>query len=140
MVKEDKSHFAEGLASLYYLLICADRVIDTRELDMGRTMIETEGLDINEFYSKIDRYSTEPDAHIYNTCIQSLNNCSEDEKVRSLAWMKLIANSDGNLDGKEFSLIQDICINEFHLGLNQILKTEEMLRAQLKVLITENRI
>ncbi len=140
MVKKDRSYFEEGLASLYYLLICADRTIDTRELDMGKTMIEMEQLDILKFYSKIDRFSTEPDSLIYNTCIQSLKSCSEEEKIRSLAWMKLIANSDGKLDSKEFSLIQDICINEFNLSLNQVLKKEEHLRSELKSLIAEDKI
>ncbi len=140
MIKENKSHFTEGLSSLYYLLICADRTIDTRELDMGKTMIEMEELDINHFYSKIDRYSTEPDKYVYNTCIHSLNHCSEEEKIRSLAWMKLIANADGNLDGKEFSLIQDICINEFNLSLNQVLKKEEALRDELRTMIQEDKI
>lgn len=140
MVTSDNNYYAQGLTSLYYLLICADKTIDMRELEMGKTMIEMENLDVNAFYSKIDFFSSEPDKIIYNTCIQSLRNCSETERVRSLAWMKLIANSDGDLDDKEFDLIQHICINEFKLNLNQVLKNEESLRAELKSLITEDKL
>jgi len=132
MTTTDNNYYAEGLTSLYFLLICADRTIDTRELDMGRKMIDIEKIDVDYFYSNIDRYSSEPDKHIYNTCIQSLKNCTETERIRSLAWMKLIANSDGDLDNKEFELIQDICINEFKLSLDQVLKGEKEIRAELK--------
>ncbi len=132
MTTTDNNYYAEGLTSLYYLLICADRTIDTRELDMGRKMIDIENIDVNYFYSNIDRYSSESDKYIYNTCIQSLKNCTETERIRSLAWMKLIANSDGDLDNKEFELIQDICINEFKLTLDQILKGEKEIRTELK--------
>lgn len=132
MTTTDNNYYAEGLTSLYYLLICADKTIDTRELDMGRKMIDIEKIDVNYFYSNIDRYSTEPDKHIFNTCMHSLKNCTESERIRSLAWMKHIANSDGNLDNKEFELIQDICINEFKLSLDQILEGEKEIRAELK--------
>ena len=44
-VTESKSHYLEGLVSLYHLLITADGHVDDKEVKMGEIMKKSENID-----------------------------------------------------------------------------------------------
>ncbi len=66
VLKED---FHEALTSLYYLMICADKYIDARELEMGRIMRAIEKIDSTQFFDRIDDYSNQDNRMVYDLCI-----------------------------------------------------------------------
>jgi uncharacterized tellurite resistance protein B-like protein len=120
--------YKEALTSLYFLMICADKIIDTQELEMGRIMRNVESIDQKEFYSRIDEYSNHDNRVTYNKCLSVLQQCNEEEKIRCMAWMKVIAFSDGTMASREWDLYQHICNNELGLNLNEILEVQKKIK------------
>jgi hypothetical protein len=128
MQKED---LAEALTSLYFLMICADKYIDTRELEMGRIMRSLEHIDEKQFFTRIDEYSNRDNREVYDTCIESLERCDQKDQIRCLAWMKVIAFSDGSMATREWDLYQNICLNELQIDLNEVLAEQKRIRARI---------
>jgi hypothetical protein len=123
--------YKEALTSMYFLMICADKVIDTQELEMGRIMRAVESIDEQKFYSRIDDYSNHDNRVTYNKCLYVLHQCSDEEKIRCMAWMKMIAFSDGTMASREWDLYQHLCNNELGLNLNDILETQKEIKKNL---------
>ena len=123
-----KENLAEALTSLYFLMICADKYIDTRELEMGRIMRSLENIDEKQFFGRIDEYSNQDNRVVYNRCIDALERCDRQDQVRCLAWMKVIAFSDGSMATREWELYQNICLNEINLDLNEVLEEQKKIR------------
>ena len=126
-----KEDFHEALTSLYYLMICADKYIDTMELEMGRIMRAIEKIDNKQFFERIDDYSNQDNRIVYDLCIHTLEQCDREEQVRCLAWMKLIAFSDGSMASREWDLYQNICLNELNLELNEVLEEQKKIKATI---------
>ena len=57
----------------------------------------------------------------------SLKKCNHESKVRSIAWMSLIANSDGFMDPQEWKLIYYIYNTELKLKLSEIMEMQKQL-------------
>ena len=92
-VTESKSHYLEGLVSLYHLLITADGHIDDKEVKMGEVMKKSENIDDWEFKFYLSKIKEERKEIVINNCIESLSKCDQDLRVRCIAWLSLIANS-----------------------------------------------
>ena len=60
-------------------------------------------------------------------CIASLKKCDYQLKVKCIAWMSLIANSDGFMAPEEWKLIYYIYNTELKLDLKDILETQKQL-------------
>ena len=126
-----QEEFEEALTSLYFLMICADRYIDTRELEMGRIMRSLEKIDGKQFFNRIDEYSNQDNRIIYDRCIDALERCERPDQIKCLAWMKMIAFSDGSMASREWDLYQNICLNELHLDLNEVLEAQKKIRTRI---------
>lgn len=124
---DSKISYVEGLISLYHLLINADGYIDEKELKMGELMKKHENIDDALFNSFLDRISTLPKNNIVLECVNSLKKCEYEWKVKCIAWMSLIANSDGFMAPQEWSLIYSIYNKELNLNLNDILEMQRQL-------------
>ena len=119
------------VANLFYMLIKADGYIDPKELEMGRRMSDLEGFNSNEFECQVESLQKKNDNVIYQDCIEGLKKMSETDQVRFVAWMCLIANSDGFMHNAEWSLIYKIYHNELGLDRQMILDSQFKLRRQL---------
>jgi len=120
--------FIEGISSFYYLMICADGIIDRRELQWGNIMLEAEKIDKKDFNSRLDQYSTIDKDIILESCLQALKKCSTALQLRCVAWMGLIANADGFMAPKEWELIFTIYSHELELDLKNILDMQKELK------------
>jgi uncharacterized tellurite resistance protein B-like protein len=124
---DSKISYIEGLISLYHLLINADGHIDDKELKMGELMKKHENIDDFIFNSSLTRISALTKTNIIQGCVNSLKKCEYEWKVKCIAWMSLIANSDGFMAPEEWSLIYSIYNKELNLNLNDILEMQRQL-------------
>ncbi|HBH24429.1 MAG TPA: hypothetical protein DDY13_13525 [Cytophagales bacterium] len=122
-----RSGYKKGLIALYYLLIHADGKISDREVQMGTLMQKAEDIEI-DFFEEIMKQSENIDNEtLLKNSIVLLNTCSYEQKVRSIAWLSVIANSDGFMDREEWSLIYRIYNNELKVSLDDILECQKLL-------------
>ncbi len=126
-VTKNKTNYIEGLVSLYHLLINADGHIDDKELKMGELMKKHEGIADEVFNATLERISGMPKDDVIEDCIISLNKCDYDLKVKCIAWMSMIANSDGFMAPEEWQLIYHIYNTKLKLSLTDILEMHKQL-------------
>ena len=118
-------------AGAYYLLICADGDVKEKELLLGKKMIAIEGFNERKFENAIDAFKTQDKKQIYEACISGLKKLDRQKQIRCLAWLSLIANSDGFMDREEWALIYRIYNAELSLSLKEILATQKEISKSL---------
>jgi uncharacterized tellurite resistance protein B-like protein len=123
----NNSNFISGLVSLYHLLINADGEIHEKELRMGEFMRKAEDIEEYQFNYLLNKVKGENKTVILQNCIKSLRQCDHSLKVKCIAWMSLIANSDGFMDAEEWRLIYQIYYKELKLDLKEILACQKEL-------------
>ena len=126
-VTDNKTHYFGGLVALYHLLINADGHVDEKELKMGEVMKKHEEIDDWEFNYHLNRVAELDKDTIISDCVISLNKCDYEWKVKCIAWMSLIANSDGFMAPEEWKLIYHIYNTELKLNLSDILEMQKQL-------------
>lgn len=117
----------EGLIALYYLLIQADGKISDKELKMGEVMCKHEKIDEETFNIQIKNHDKVGADELYSKCVNSLKSCDEEFKIKTVAWMSLIANSDGFMSPDEWKLIYKVYCKELNLRLDDILAYQKSL-------------
>ncbi|MEM9390930.1 MAG: TerB family tellurite resistance protein [Bacteroidota bacterium] len=120
------------IAKLFYMLIKADGHIDPKELEMGRKMAELECFGANDFERAVDGLVNIAKAELYVDCVKGLKAFSEQDQTRFLAWMCLIANSDGFMDNTEWNLIYRIYHKELGLNRQSILDCQFILKKKIQ--------
>jgi uncharacterized tellurite resistance protein B-like protein len=115
------------IINLYYLLIYADGKVNERELALGRKMIEAEGFDIIKLDDHLKSLKAKNITSVYNECLVGLKKLNATQQIRSIAWLCVIANSDGFMDKEEWILIYKIYHTELKLSLDEIMKTQKEL-------------
>ena len=94
---------------------------------MGEVMRNYEKIDDCEFNDHLSKIGEKDKEQIINECIISLNKCDYDWKIRCIAWMSLIANSDGFMSPEEWKLIYHIYYTQLKLDLSDILEIQRQL-------------
>ena len=117
----------EGLVNLYYLLIAADGKISDKEIKMGDVMCEYEKIDKDLFQEMIHDANHQSKDDLYNKCVTALRQCEYEYNIKCVAWMSLIANSDGFMSSEEWSLIFKLYSQELHLDLKEIMTFQKTL-------------
>jgi uncharacterized tellurite resistance protein B-like protein len=115
------------LINLYYLLIYADGKVNDRELDLGRKMIEAEGFDIVKFEEQLEGLKTKNQNTLYADSLGALKKLDRTLQIKCIAWLCVIANSDGFMDKEEWILIYKIYHTELKLSLDDVMKTQKEL-------------
>jgi len=119
--------FTATITGLYYLVICADGEISEKELVLGKKMIKAEGFDDSKFQSTLESFKIKDSTSLYNECLIGLKKLDKQKQIRCIAWMCVIANSDGFMDKEEWVLIYKIYSTELNLNLDDIMKTQREL-------------
>lgn len=115
------------ITNLYYLLIYADGKVNDRELALGRKMIEAEGFDTAKFDEQLESLKAKNIPAIYTECLAALKKLDARQQIRCIAWLCVIANSDGFMDKEEWILIYKIYHTELKLSLDDVMKTQKEL-------------
>ncbi|MBI1770670.1 MAG: TerB family tellurite resistance protein [Bacteroidetes bacterium] len=115
------------ISGLYYLLICADGNVNEKELLLGKKMVVAEGFDEAKFLTTLDQFKNQDKILLYKECVGGLKKLKRADQIRCVAWMCVIANSDGFMDKEEWVLIYRIYHDELDLSLDEIMKTQKQL-------------
>ncbi len=116
-----ETNYIETLITLYHLISIADGEVSESEYKFGEFMKLSENIDNQKFDETLRTMSVLSKNNVYDISIQKLKSCTADEQVRCLAWMRLIANSDGFMAKEEWSLIFRIYKTELNLSLKDII-------------------
>lgn len=115
------------ISTLYYLLIYADGKVNEREISLGKKMMAAEGLEESQFERLMESLKTKNTTTLLKECVEALRKLDAPQQIRCIAWMCVIANSDGFMDKDEWVLIYKIYHTELKLSLDDIMKTQKEL-------------
>jgi uncharacterized tellurite resistance protein B-like protein len=120
-------NFKEVLTRLYFILICSDGNVNEKEVSYGRKMVEAEGIDEQYFFSQIKILEVNNQHELLPEAIAGIKKLSRQDQVRCIAWLCVIANSDGFMDKAEWQMIYKIYHKELNLPLDEIMKVQKTL-------------
>jgi uncharacterized tellurite resistance protein B-like protein len=120
-------NFKEVLTRLYFILICSDGNVNEKEVSYGRKMVEAEGIDEKYFFSQIKILEVNNQHELLPEAIAGIKKLSRQEQIRCIAWLCVIANSDGFMDKAEWQMIYKIYHKELNLPLDEIMKVQKTL-------------
>jgi uncharacterized tellurite resistance protein B-like protein len=120
-------NFKAIIIRLYYMLIYSDGKVNQGEISLGRKMIQSEGISESEFDAQLNALKKMDGAIIYKECLADLKRLKPDLQIRSIAWMCVLANSDGFMDKAEWQFIYKIYHKELHLPLDDIMEVQKEL-------------
>lgn len=115
------------IINLYYLLIYADGKVNERELALGKKMVEAEGFDLIKFEEQLEALKQKNLTTLYTESLAALKKLDTKLQIRCIAWLCVIANSDGFMDKEEWILIYKIYHTELKLALDDVMKTQKEL-------------
>lgn len=99
------TNYQLGLLHLVHLLISADGVVDENEKIALQKIRERENID-NVIFEKFELdISTKKERDIYKEGIDSLNACTDEEKLKALALLYKMSEVDGRVHAKEVRLL-----------------------------------
>src|SRR5687768_14844033 len=108
------------LTRLYFMLINADGKVDEKEIDAAKQMVKAEGIDERDFRSQMSTLKTHDQYSLFSETVYGLRQLEQKEQVRIIAWLCVVANSDGFMDRTEWQLIYRIYHKELGLQLHDI--------------------
>ena len=120
-------NFKEVLTRLYFILICSDGNVNEKEVSYGRKMVEAEGIDEQYFFSQIKILEVNNQHELLPEAIAGIKKLSRQDQIRCIAWLCVIANSDGFMDKAEWQMIYKIYHKELNLPLDEIMKVQKAL-------------
>jgi len=127
-MEREKLSFQEAFANLFFLMLSADNVADIKELKLGKKIIIFEKLDYTAVMNRVDDLSRMPKDEIFVQAIDLLKSLSKEAQLKCLAYMRLIAVSDGSYDERERQLLETISKSEISISIQDIVEVEGQLR------------
>lgn len=115
------------ITRLYHLLVNADSSVNEKELRLGKQMARIEGISESEFALQQKLLETRNNSELYSECLADLKRLDRKHQIRCIAWMCVIANSDGFMDKAEWQFIYKIYHKELHIPLSEIMKVQNEL-------------
>lgn len=115
------------ISSLFYLLVHADGAVNEKELVRCKQMMKSEGIEEEKFNLQIEKLKLRNKDEIYLDSIKALKKLDSKTQIKCIAWLCVVANSDGFMDKKEWMLIYKIYQTELNLKLDDIMKIQKEL-------------
>lgn len=119
------------LSKLYYLLIHADGAVNEKETVLGKKMIQIEGMDLSALQRELQLCEKKSDEALIIECVEGLRKLPIKVQINYIAWLCLIANSDGFMDKREWDLIYKIYKKNLNLNLDDIMTRQRELNMLL---------
>jgi uncharacterized tellurite resistance protein B-like protein len=120
-------NFKSTIIQLYFMLIYSDGQINQGEIALGKKMIQAEGISESEFDRQIASLNGVGIDAIYKTCLNNLKRLTKEQQIRCIAWLCVLANSDGFMDKKEWQFIYKVYHKELQLPLDNIMTVQKEL-------------
>lgn len=99
------SNYQLGLLHLTHLLVSADGVIDEQEKKALSRIRTLEKIEDHVFEAFAKEVSDKKERDIYKTGIDSINACTDEEKLKALALLYKMSEVDGRVHAKEVRLL-----------------------------------
>lgn len=97
--------YATGLLALTTVLISSDGEISEKELEYVQKIRASEGIQEAVFETITESILGKTEREVYQIGINSINACSEEEKLRAFVKMYQMAQADGVIHVKEVRLL-----------------------------------
>ena len=94
-----------GLLDLVHLLMSADGVVDDNETQALNTIKGKEGISETVFDEFKEAIRTKRGREIYQTGIEYMNRCTDEEKLRAFVILYKMSEVDGRVHVKEVRLL-----------------------------------
>ena len=120
-------NFKTIITRLYFMLIYSDGKVNDGEISLGKKMIQAEGIGESEFNSQLETLKGTDLHKVYKECVVDLKRLKREQQIRCIAWMCVLANSDGFMDRAEWQVIYKIYHKELHLPLDAIMEVQKEL-------------
>jgi uncharacterized tellurite resistance protein B-like protein len=120
-------NFKSTIIQLYYLLIYSDGKVNQGELALGKKMIQAEGISETEFERHLTALKGRDTGLIYKECLDNLRRLKRSEQIRCIAWLCVLANSDGFMDRAEWQFIYKVYHKDLKLPLDEIMEVKKQL-------------
>ena len=121
----------KAYAYMYQLLVHADGEVSAKEVEFGQKMIEKEGLKRDHFDQELQQIALIDQETILKSAITSLKQLPVKDQTRCMAWLCVIANSDGFMDAKEWQLIYKIYYKELNLQTNMVMDEQKRISKEV---------
>jgi uncharacterized tellurite resistance protein B-like protein len=118
-------NFKSIIIRLYYMLIYSDGKVNDGEISSGKRMIQSEGISEQEFMFQLDSLRGKDTAVIYRETLVELKRLKPERQIRCIAWLCVLANSDGFMDRTEWQFIYKIYHKELQLPLDIIMEVQK---------------
>jgi uncharacterized tellurite resistance protein B-like protein len=118
-------NFKAIIIRLYYMLIYTDGKVNQGEVSLGQKLIQAEGISEAEFSAQLDALKKRDGDIIYKECLAELKRLKPELQIRCIAWMCVLANSDGFMDKAEWQMIYKLYHKELQLPLEEIMKVQK---------------
>lgn len=99
------SNYQLGILNLTHLLVSADGVVDEQEKQALARLRKLEQIDDEVFEAFSQTIGSKKERDIYKEGIDSINACTDEEKLRALALLYKMSEVDGRVHAKEVRLL-----------------------------------
>ncbi|MBX2968916.1 MAG: TerB family tellurite resistance protein [Cyclobacteriaceae bacterium] len=99
------SSYHLGILNLTHLLVSADGIVDDQEKQALARLRKLEQIDDDVFASFSEAIQSKKERDIYKEGIDSINACTDEEKLRALALLYKMSEVDGRVHAKEVRLL-----------------------------------
>ena len=130
--------FKSIIIRLYYMLIHCDGKVNEGEIALGKRMMEAEHISEAEFDRLIAALQDRDLAALHKECINELRRLPRQMQIRCIAWLCVLANSDGFMDRGEWQFIYRIYHKELQLPLDVIMEVQKELTRKVSTVIVEH--
>ncbi len=125
------NNLQEALTRLYAILIWVDGKVDEEEILFGRKMATMVGIDDDFFLAQIKLLEAVPRHLLFLEAMEKMKALSRSEQVQCIAWLCVIANSDGFMDEKEWKMIYRIYHEVLGLPLKEIMTEQKKISREV---------
>jgi uncharacterized tellurite resistance protein B-like protein len=115
------------LIDLCYLLSWVDGVITDKEKEAGLAMASHEGIPESIYDQRIKQLSDSDKDFVLEKALSGIKKLDRDSQINIIAWVTLIANTDGFMAEEEWLFIYRIYCTELKLDLKDILARQKEL-------------
>jgi uncharacterized tellurite resistance protein B-like protein len=120
-------NYTSIVTGLYYLLIYADGSVNEKEITSIKQMVRAEGLNEAEFMVQMRMLESKDKDLLFADCMMALKELDNEQQVRVVAWLCVVANADGFMERTEWQLIYKIYHKELNLPLSEIFNVQKEL-------------
>lgn len=99
------SSYHLGILNLIHLLVSADGIVDEQEKQALARLRKLEQINDDVFEAFSQSIQSKKERDIYKEGIDSINACTDEEKLRALALLYKMSEVDGRVHAKEVRLL-----------------------------------